>query len=177
MTNIPKALGFVVAGVVIGYLAAALMGGQSFSGVYNQVNNTFREGIKVGTSDQFSISSAGVVSTSATVAVGSDGTALNNITTGTCSLVAADGSYSMAASSTELFSCAATGVDSGDTFVWAKFATSTLAGNLANVSIINATASSTANDSIELKVWNGSGAALVIPANLASSTAWFAIDS
>ena len=49
-------IGVGIAGVVVGLLlSAVLSGGANLGGVYNQVNNTFREGIKIGSSDQFAI--------------------------------------------------------------------------------------------------------------------------
>ncbi len=58
-----NSIGLVILGLVIGGCASLLMSGQSFGGVYNQVNATFREGIKVGTSDQFAIDQDGDVTT------------------------------------------------------------------------------------------------------------------
>ena len=57
-------IGVGIAGVVVGLLlSAVLSGGANLGGVYNQVNNTFREGIKIGSSDQFAIDADGDVTT------------------------------------------------------------------------------------------------------------------
>lgn len=69
MTNFLQGLGFVIAGIVVGLSFSAFNSG-FFGGVYNQVNNTFREGIKVGTSDQYSIDSSGVLTSTGNATVG-----------------------------------------------------------------------------------------------------------
>lgn len=64
-------IGIAIAGVIVGLLIALVLPlNSSLGGVYNQVNNTFREGIKVGTSDQFQISKVGAIVSNALTAVG-----------------------------------------------------------------------------------------------------------
>lgn len=69
MTDLPKSVVFI-AGAVIGLVASVMFsGGMNLSGVYNQVNNTFREGIKAGASDQFYVETDGDVVTSGDVTI------------------------------------------------------------------------------------------------------------
>ena len=74
MTNVLKIVGAVIAGVVIGYFAHAVITGQSFGGVYEQTARSFSQGFNAGTSNQMSVSSAGAVTTSASVSVATTST-------------------------------------------------------------------------------------------------------
>ena len=97
MANILKLAGALVAGVVIGYFAV----GPTFGGVYNQVSNTFREGLNAGTTNQFTVSSAGVVSTSGTLAAGAiTGTGLTVTTTNAATSTTSVGCVQTTATST-----------------------------------------------------------------------------
>lgn len=62
MTTTMKFIATAIAGVIVGLLLST--SGVSLGGVYSQVNQNFREGIKVGTADQFVIASTGAVTSS-----------------------------------------------------------------------------------------------------------------
>lgn len=103
---------------------------------------------------------------------GTNGTRLDLVAQGTCSLIAADGTYSVVATSTEIFSCQGmTGVASGDE-VDLNFGTSTQANNLAGWLITGYVASSTALNAAEVRIYNLSGQTGMIPAEYASTTHW-----
>src|SRR4051794_11391856 len=82
MTNILKYVGVAIIGLVVGWLLAA--NSPSFGGVYTQVSNTFRQGINVGTTNQYQVSSTGAVTNSTSAKLGSSGTTLTNVNMGTC---------------------------------------------------------------------------------------------
>lgn len=92
-------------------------------------------------------------------------TRLGGLFFGTCSLIAS--SYTVAASSTVPMDCAISGIISTDGF-FAQFATSTSL-SFGGWSVRGASASST-NGFGTVSVVNGTGAAAVIPASIASST-------
>lgn len=73
MTKFAKTAGLVFAGVIVGLLLSAASSNR-LGGVYNQVTNYFREGIKVGTSNQFEVTSAGAVTTSGALTTTGDAT-------------------------------------------------------------------------------------------------------
>lgn len=54
----------VLAGLVGAVIFVALPGGPTLGGVYSQSNQNFSQGLKVGTSEQFVVSSAGAVTAS-----------------------------------------------------------------------------------------------------------------
>lgn len=68
MTNTIKNIGLVIAGVVVGLLISAGSDGL-FGGVYNQVTNYFRDGIKIGTSNQLIIDGDGDLTSTGETAV------------------------------------------------------------------------------------------------------------
>lgn len=107
--------------------------------------------------------------------VGSSCTAsrIDAFNTSTCNLVGS--AYTIAATSSALFDCAATGVVSGDR-VDVGFATSTVATNLVGWLVTGAIASTTQNGWITIRVSNLTGASAVLPAELASSTSWTIIS-
>lgn len=107
--------------------------------------------------------------------VGSSCTAsrIDAFNTSTCNLVGS--AYTIAATSSALFDCAATGVVSGDN-VDINFSTSTVATNLVGWLITGRIASTTQNGFITLRVSNLTGASAVLPAELASSTAWMIVS-
>lgn len=102
--------------------------------------------------------------------LGSDGTAINELLYGTCSLIAP--SFTVAASTTVSMDCAVTGVASG-AIVIGRFATSTVAGN--GWAIDGSSASTTAGF-LTFRVTNWTGTSAIIPASLASSTQYIVID-
>lgn len=67
MTNNYKTIGLVLGGIVIGLIISSIGGSNALGGVYNNVKNYFAEGISVGSSSQFTVSSAGALTTSGTV--------------------------------------------------------------------------------------------------------------
>lgn len=86
MTNTQKAVGLVIAGAVIGLLLSLIAGSRgsdiTAGGVYNQVTNYFKEGLVVGGASQFSISSAGAITTSGNIIQTSGATVVNNLVQG-----------------------------------------------------------------------------------------------
>lgn len=128
-------------------------------------------------------STLAAVTTSGTLTVGSDGTALTEIIKGSCTsftantLATGDG-LTHAASTTKAYDCAVTNVESGDT-VFAQFATSTpnSAGALftqAVWSIVGAQASTT-NGYITLMIWNNGPDAIPSALGVGSSTNYLII--
>lgn len=148
MTNILKPIGFALAGLVVGLLIASV-NSSLVGGVYTQVNSTFREGIKVGTSNQTTISSSGVVT------VGASGSAVTQLIKGTCNLTGMD--VSQAASSTASYDCAVTGVVSGD-LVLGSLGTTSQNTSVLNWGIAGVKASTT-DGYITFRITNFSGAA------------------
>lgn len=117
------------------------------------------------------------VDTTALMVGGASASRLDFIAQGTCSLIVADGSYSVVATSTEIFSCQGmTGVVAGDEVDF-NFGTSTLANNVAGWSIVGSLASSTASAAAEIRIMNLSGATGMIPAEYASTTHWRAYST
>jgi hypothetical protein len=64
MSDITKAIACVIAGVVIGFIAAQLQS-KTFGGVYSQITQHFYNGLDAGTTGQFAVSSTGAITTSA----------------------------------------------------------------------------------------------------------------
>jgi hypothetical protein len=96
--------------------------------------------------------------------VGPQGTAVNQLIKGTCSLIAS--SFTIPATTTVATDCAVTGVLSGD-LVFSNFATSSAANG--GWLVVSASASSTSGY-ITLRIQNNTGLSAVIPASLASGT-------
>lgn len=69
MTNTIKIIAIGVAGVIVGLLISATSN-NGLGGVYNQVNQEFYQGLKVGTSNQFVVESDGDIVSSAAADVG-----------------------------------------------------------------------------------------------------------
>lgn len=67
MTNKQKLFGvaLVIVGFAVGFLVAGSFGAKVFGGVYSLSEKNFGQGITVGTGEEFSVSSAGVVTSSA----------------------------------------------------------------------------------------------------------------
>jgi hypothetical protein len=111
----------------------------------------------------------------ATITGGSNGSRIDLVKVGTCSLVS--NAYTVTASSSAVMSCAITGVTSGDT-VLAWFATSTFNGAGGPGWLINGViASTTADGFAEVRVSNMTGGNAVVPANIASSTSYMAFST
>lgn len=72
MTNLLKNIGIILASVVISVSVMAMQAPKEevTGGVYNQVTQEFREGLKAGTSNQFQVANDGDLSTTGTVAIG-----------------------------------------------------------------------------------------------------------
>lgn len=176
MTNLYKSAGFVIAGIIVGLLFSAF-GGSTLGGVYNQVNTTFREGIKVGTSDQFQISSAGAVTTSGAFTVGSNGTSLAAIKTGSCTIWAP--ATTIAASTTQQIVCQSatdgsltsglTGV-TADSICQLTMASST--NTTSNSLVIAGVSASSTPGSIVARLSNFVGTTFTWSAVASSSTKW-----
>lgn len=66
-----KALGLIVAGVIVGLLFSVVKS-DNLGGVYNQVSNRFLSGLYAGSSSQFRVDSSGNVTTSGTASVTGD---------------------------------------------------------------------------------------------------------
>lgn len=92
---------------------------------------------------------------------------VSGIAFGTCALIAP--SYTVTASTTAAFDCAAAAVLPTDLFISSELATSTAAGT--GWQLVGVSASSTAGF-ITYRIANNTGTTAVIPASLASSTAW-----
>lgn len=63
MTNGIKYIGLSLLGLVVGLLLGVNLAPQNVGGVYNQVINEFRQGLKAGTTNQFVVTNTGAVST------------------------------------------------------------------------------------------------------------------
>lgn len=99
--------------------------------------------------------------------IGTNGTNIGNVNFQTCSLILT--SYTITASSTVTADCAVTGAQTGDV-VFAQFATTTPgSGTGAGWLITGASASTTAGFDT-LSIVNNTGANLLIPASVASTT-------
>ncbi len=115
---------------------------------------------------------SGLITTgSGGIKIGASGTTMTQMNNGTCPLTAA--TYTILASSTKLFSCSATGVAAGDRTFVQLLASSTPAGM--GFVVIGSLATTSTSNSIEVRVANMTGADAIIPANIASSTAWQSI--
>ena len=78
MTKFQKILLGIVTVITVMLLSAALIpSSQSVGGVYNQVTKFFYDGINVGTNNQFTVSSTGVLSSSGAASIGSITAGLN----------------------------------------------------------------------------------------------------
>ncbi len=68
-----KTVGLVIAGVIVSVLFSGMMlnSRDTLGGVYNEVSNTFRGGLSVGTTNQATISATGAITTSGGVTLGS----------------------------------------------------------------------------------------------------------
>jgi hypothetical protein len=66
MTKI-QTIGLVIAGVIVSILFSASSTAMQLGGIYNQVTNEFRQGLKAGTSNQFVISNTGAITTGASI--------------------------------------------------------------------------------------------------------------
>lgn len=172
MTEIQKYLGVAVGGVVIGLLATFLLGGASFGGVYNQVINEFRQGIKVGTTNQFIIDSVGALTTTGGLTIGATGTQADNFAFGTCNLDTEGAA--IAAFQTVAYDCgsgtegetALTGIVVGDNVNIAQPTTTPATMN--SLRVTGVAASSTAGF-IVVTLTNASSSAIT-PAGTATST-------
>lgn len=163
---------FLLVGLVVGYLAGGTPQ-DKFGGTVHNFPEQFYNGLKAGTSNQWSISSTGAVTTSGgvnntgTFTQGSSGTAITQIIATTCTILA---NSSIAATSTGSADCAVTGVQAGDKVVDVTLATTTPVTNL-GIQIVGANASSTAGW-VTFKLLNLTGAAVTpgSQANFGSST-------
>ena len=71
MSNNIKIVVAVLVGAVVGLGVSAVIPRESaLGGVYSQVSNTFRDGIRVGTNDQFVVSSTGSITTTGSISTG-----------------------------------------------------------------------------------------------------------
>lgn len=114
MTTFQKSVGLVIAGIVVGLLFSAVVSkftSQKLGGIYHQTIEEFYAGLKAGTSNQFQVSSTGVI-TSGGITVGASGTALAQVLSGSCTLTTT--ALPMSTTSPSAFSCAVTGAASGD---------------------------------------------------------------
>lgn len=182
MTNPLKIGALVIAGIIVGLLFSAVSGSGNLGGVYSQVNQNFREGIKVGTSDQFSISSAGAVTNSGSetltgsFTLGSGGTSLSAIVAGSCTIWAP--ATTIAATTTQQVVCqgatdggisALTGVTT-DSICTLNHASSTNA-TIGGIGVFGVSASSTAGY-IQGQLSNLTGTTFTWTANASSSPQW-----
>lgn len=186
MTNILKIAGGVVAGVVIGLLLSTLTGGKTLGGTYAQTVQYFTQGIYAGTTNQFSVSNAGVV-TNAGMTVGSTGTALARLNAGTCYL--APYATTIAATSSATVDCQATAAINLTTAInWSALPgvtfgdnpqmtlSTTTAGTTVGGLAITAAAASTTAGVISLRIYNATGATFTWPTTgTASGTASYLI--
>jgi len=162
MTNILKNIGLVIAGVIVGLLFSAIsVKSNPVGGVYNQVTKYFYDGINVGTSGQYTISSTGAVTNTASVTTGTNGSTISFVKATTCNLVGG----TIAATSSAVGDCAVTGVVAGDLVI------PTLATSTANVVATGARASSTAGF-VTVRLLNLTGSASSFTA-VGSSTTLF----
>ena len=72
MSEYLKSGGLLIGGLLVGLLINSAPKEVDFSGVYSLSNQSFTQGIKVGTTDQFTVSSAGAVTTSDDITTASD---------------------------------------------------------------------------------------------------------
>lgn len=119
MTKFAKIAGLVFAGVIVGLLLSAASSNR-LGGVYNQVTNYFREGIKVGTGSQFEVTSAGAITSSGAVGLTStltlgSGTAHDKILSGTVTCLSETITVIMGGTATT--TCSVPGVAAGDTVI------------------------------------------------------------
>lgn len=185
MTNkeILKGVGLVVVGAVVGFLVHASFGAAPLGGVYSQSEQSFGEGLAVGTTRQLTISRLGALVSSAatsltsTLTIGSSGDAIARVNAGTCYI--RPRATTITASSTVIVECQATaatktpygtatgahsaltGVAEND-FVQAKLSTTTANQAWGGLDIIGASASST-QGFIQLIIQNHTGADFTWP--------------
>lgn len=158
-------VGILIAIVIaIGFGAANQIAIHSLAGStsFGAIGTRFPDGVSVGTT---------VAATKNKLTVGSSGNAIAQYMFGTCNLTVA-GTFTVTATTSKVFSCAATGVASGDNVVISP-ATSTQA--YGDWVMTGAIASTTASNDIEVTFLNLTGGNAVIPAGLASSTKWRAM--
>jgi len=104
---------------------------------------------------------------------GSSGTKVDQLITGTCSLLLTGGTnVTIAATTTKIADCAVSGVVTGDV-VFAQFATSTAVNGGWT---ITSAAASTTSGYITVGVQNNTGASAVIPASVASTTRYLILS-
>lgn len=104
------------------------------------------------------------------IKIGSSGSRIGPIISGTCSLVASN--YSVTASTTVPMDCAITGLLTTDTNIFVTFATSTVQSG--GWIVTGESASSTAGYAT-IRVYNATGATAIIPASIASSTPYLVV--
>lgn len=99
MTNFQKAIGFVIAGVVVGMLlSSALTSRGVVGGTYSSVNKYFYDGINVGTNSQFTVGSTGAVTSTGDATIG--GGTLNVTTSNSATSTIVAGCWEFYATST-----------------------------------------------------------------------------
>lgn len=143
----------IVSVVALGTAIPQLSQDNNLGAVYNTVRQTFNSGIEV----------TGATSTMNILQLGSSGTALQQVITGTCNLVGG----TIAATSSSAATCAVTGVQSGD-LVFATLATSTAGA------VLTGARASTTSGYITVRLLNLTGGASSVSA-LGSSTAYFIV--
>lgn len=161
--------------LTVGLIAVAIIavGGYFFPLVQSQLGSGTRmpNGISA---DSTSPSAGQVRGTTLTITgastLGSAGSSLTALSFGTCSLVAYTGGFTVAATTTVGFDCAATGALTTDTAIFVQTATSSVASS-GGWEVESVSASSTAGY-LRVHVRNNTGASAVMPASVASSTRW-----
>lgn len=168
MTKFLKIVGFVIAGIVIGLVFSAVSNNvsKSFGGVYAQSLQYFYEGISVGKSNQLTISNAGVIATTGTVKIGTNGTALSLVGSGTCTLVS---DASIVATTTGTATCVTTGSLAGDR-VFVSFSTTTT--KIAAQYVIAGTVAGTDSTTVRLINLTGTDAVPSATNGFGSSTSY-----
>jgi len=146
-----------VASLLVALLLGIVIGGvfssqSKLGGLIHVSLERFVQGIEVGTTGQFAVSNAGVV-TSGGVQVGTAGTALTALVATTCDLIGTD--VSQAASSTAAYDCAVTGAVTGDVVLAQLRRSSAFGTNIGWT--IHATKASTTADYITVILGNWSG--------------------
>jgi hypothetical protein len=152
MSNKIKIVILAVVALIIGIVFGATFApkNSNLGGLVRITQDWFTAGIKAGSTGQLTISSAGLITTSGgiantgTLTVGSAGSALSKVITGTCNIVIG----TLATSSVGSGACAATGAVAGDK-VFVSLASTTIAG----FSLVGASASSTA-DQLVVVIYN-----------------------
>lgn len=171
----------VVLAIVIGYLVGGSSGAPKVGGTVENFPVLFSNGLKAGngSTPQFQISSTGALTTTGTLTLGTNGTALNAIQTGTCTIYAY--STTIAATSSARVDCQAgaaaltaiTGIASGDR-IFATLASTTVDTTQGGLVLESAAASTTAGF-ITLKILNLTGAAFTWVSTASSSISYLAL--